>query len=92
MDALVGPTPVARNGQVSIPKHIVETLGWNPGEMVMLRLSDDDPEVLTVVPLAVCLRRYRRGEEAEQLMRLTNMRSEPAGNEAINTDGSTVDP
>ena len=71
MDALGGPTPIAKNGQVTIPKQILEDLGWPSGSQVMLRVSDDDPEVLMVVPVAVCLRRYRRGEEAERLIRLT---------------------
>jgi AbrB family looped-hinge helix DNA binding protein len=71
MDALGGPTSIAKNGQITVPKQILQELGWSAGNQVMLRLSDDDPEVLTVVPLETCLRRYRRGEAAERLMRLT---------------------
>lgn len=71
MDALSGPTGVAKNGQITVPKHILELLNWEPGSQVMFRLSDDDPEVLTIVPVEVCLRRFRRGEEAERLTRMT---------------------
>jgi AbrB family looped-hinge helix DNA binding protein len=70
MDALAGPTPIAKNGQITLPKHVLENLGWAAGDMVMIRLSDEDPEVLNVVPVAVCLRRYRRGDEAEKMLRL----------------------
>lgn len=59
---------------------MLQRLGWSAGDMVMLRLSDDDPEVLSVVPEAVSLRRFRRGEEAERLMRLTG--NTPATEEA----------
>lgn len=76
MDALSGPTPIAKNGQVTVPKQVLADLGWSAGNMVMFRISDDDPEVLTVVPLDVCLRRYQRGEAAERLDRMT--RADPA--------------
>lgn len=70
---LSGPAPIARNGQVTVPKGILGALGWRPGEFVMFRLSDDDPEVLTILPVAVVERRYQRGEDAERMMRMTSL-------------------
>jgi AbrB family looped-hinge helix DNA binding protein len=72
MDALSGPTPIGTNGQVTIPKRLMQSLGWSGGDQVMLRVSDDDPEILRVVPEAVALRQLRRGEDAERMMRMTS--------------------
>jgi AbrB family looped-hinge helix DNA binding protein len=71
MDALVGPTPIAKNGQVTVPKRIMDALGWSGGDQVMLRVSEDDPDVLRVIPEAVVLRQLGRGEAAERMMRIT---------------------
>lgn len=88
MDALSGPTPIAKNGQVTVPKQVLADLGWSAGSMVMFRISDDDPEVLTVVPVAVCLRRYRRGEDAERMLRMTSAKSVPVDtSESAGTGG-----
>lgn len=71
MGALGGPSPIATNGQITVPKHVLEAMGWAPRDQVMLRQSADDPEVLTIVPLAVFERRYEQGESVERLVRLT---------------------
>jgi AbrB family looped-hinge helix DNA binding protein len=70
MGALAGPTAVAKNGQVTVPKSVLFELGWSAGDQVMFSVSDDDPQVLTIVPSSVFERRYRRGEGAEKLMRM----------------------
>lgn len=71
MGALSGPSPIARNGQVTVPKQILRELGLGAGDLVMFRISDDDPEQLCIVPMRVAERRYARGERAERLIRLT---------------------
>lgn len=71
MGALAGPTAIAKNGQVTVPKSVLLDLGWSAGDQVMFSVSDDDPQVLTIVPSLLFERRYRRGEGAEKLMRMT---------------------
>lgn len=71
MGALAGPTTIAKNGQVTVPKSVLLHLGWSAGDQVMFSVSDDDPQVLTIVPSPVFERRYRRGEGAEKLTRMT---------------------
>lgn len=78
MGALGGPSPIAANGQVTVPKHILRQMNLVPGDLVMFRVADDDPEQLCVVPLHVAERRYARGERAESLDRLTSSSSTPA--------------
>lgn len=73
MGTLAGPSPIATNGQVTVPKHIMADLGWSGRDQVMFRVSDEDPEVLTLVPLAIFERRYSRGEAAEHLERMTHL-------------------
>ncbi|OBJ43552.1 hypothetical protein A5630_18845 [Mycolicibacterium mucogenicum] len=72
MDTLGGPTPIGANGQVSVPKHVLQALGWSSGDRVVLRVVDEEPDVLRIVPEAVALRQLRRGEEAERMMRMTS--------------------
>lgn len=72
MGALGGPSPIAGNGQVTIPKDVMTAMGWPARTRVMFRQSEDDPEVLTLVPVEVFERRYERGESAERLMRMTS--------------------
>jgi len=38
----------------------------------VLRVVDEEPDVLRIVPEAVALRQLRRGEEAERMMRMTS--------------------
>jgi AbrB family looped-hinge helix DNA binding protein len=76
MGTLAGPTPIATNGQITLPKAVLRGLGWSSGDQVMFSVSDDDPEVVTIVPSAVFERRYRRGEGAEKLQRLTGSPNE----------------
>ena len=78
MGTLGGPAPIATNGQVTVPKAVLQALGWSAGKQVMFRLSDEDPEVLTIVPAEVFERRYERGEAAERLMRMTRTATERA--------------
>ncbi len=85
MDALEGPSPISTNGQVTIPKAILAQLAWQRGDMVMFEVSEEDPELLRVVPYAVVRRRYRRGEATERLERMTRAGSKDAPLEA---DGS----
>lgn len=77
MDALGGPTPIGTNGQVTIAKRILQTLGWSSGDHVVLRVTDDEPGILKVVPEAVALRQLKRGEEAERMMRMTGQAEMP---------------
>ena len=60
-----------------MPKSVLLELGWSAGDQVMFSVSDDDPQVLTIVPSSVFERRYRRGEGAEKLMRMSTA-SEPS--------------
>lgn len=71
MDALEGPSPISTNGQVTIPKAILATLGWQRGDHLMFEINDDDPETLRLLPHAVVWRRYRRGEATERLERMS---------------------
>ncbi|WP_068182335.1 AbrB/MazE/SpoVT family DNA-binding domain-containing protein [Mycobacterium sp. UM_CSW] len=69
MDALEGPSKISDSRQVALPKRLMDSLGWDKGDYVMFRLSDDDPEVMKVVLESVVLRQLRRGEDAERTMR-----------------------
>jgi bifunctional DNA-binding transcriptional regulator/antitoxin component of YhaV-PrlF toxin-antitoxin module len=77
MGALAGPSPIAKNGQVVVPKSVLRALGWDPEHQaltVMFSVDDEDPEVVSMVPTHVFERRYRRGEGAERLQRLADPR------------------
>ena len=67
--ALAGPSGVARNGQITIPKSILAELGWDAGNKVMFRVDDDDPGSLVIVPYDVFQRRYELGSVADRLRR-----------------------
>lgn len=86
MGALAGPSAISTNGQVTVPKSILDHLGLRKGSQVMFRVSDDDPKVLMIVPYALFESRYSRGERAEGLDRLTSpgagAPSESRGNQA----------
>lgn len=74
MGALAGPSPIARNGQVVVPKNILRALGWSAGDQisVMFSVDDSDPGVVSLVPIALFERRYRRGEAIDKLERITD--------------------
>ena len=78
MGALAGPSPIAKNGQVTVPKSILRAVGWSDDQVsVMFSVDDDNPGVVTMVPSLVFERRYRRGEGLEKLEHLSrNSRSE----------------
>ena len=76
VDALEGPSRISDGRQVALPKRLMDGLGWDKGDYVMFRLSDDDPEVMTVVLESVVLRQLRAGEEAERAARTADEEEE----------------
>lgn len=66
VDALEGPSKISDSRQVALPKRLMDSLGWDKGDYVMFRLSDDDPEVMKVVLESVVLRQLHHGEDAER--------------------------
>lgn len=78
MATLGGFSPISKNGQVAIPKAIRDLLELNEGTQVLFRVSDDDPEVLQLIPAEVFEQRYARGESIGRLESMTNAAGKPA--------------
>jgi bifunctional DNA-binding transcriptional regulator/antitoxin component of YhaV-PrlF toxin-antitoxin module len=72
--ALDGPSKMAENGQVVVPAEIRRALGLAPKESAqfVFIVDDDDPSAVTMIPVDVFVRRYRRGESLERLERLAD--------------------
>ncbi|WP_100464567.1 AbrB/MazE/SpoVT family DNA-binding domain-containing protein [Mycobacteroides abscessus] len=71
MASLAGPHAVSSQLQVKLPTKLARALHMKPGDEYYWRHSDDDPDILQLVPSEVVERRYDYGERAEQTARGT---------------------
>lgn len=69
MPALHGPHPLSSQGQVKLPVKLQRALRLEPGDEFYWRQSDDDPDVLLLVPSEVVERRYAAGASQEAATR-----------------------
>lgn len=67
MASLHGPIAVSSNFQVRLPVKLVRELSIRGGDEFYWRQSDEDPSVLSLVPVEVVERRYSAGEQLERL-------------------------
>ncbi|EIU07104.1 hypothetical protein MA5S0422_0053 [Mycobacteroides abscessus 5S-0422] len=56
---------------MKLPTKLARALHLKPGDEFYWRHSDDDPDILQLIPSEVVERRYFQGEQAEQLARAT---------------------
>ena len=69
MASLSGPHPISAQFQVKIPIKLARELHLQKGDDFFWRRSDDDPDVLILIPAEVVERRYSVGEQAEAVSR-----------------------
>jgi AbrB family looped-hinge helix DNA binding protein len=78
VSTLGGFSSISKNGQVAIPKSIRDRLNLTEGSQVLFRVSDDDPQVMQVIPAEVFESRYARGESISRLQRMSQSSDEPS--------------
>lgn len=66
MASLHGPLTVSSNLQVRLPVKLARQLRIEGGDEVYLRINDEDPGTLSLLPVEVVERRYSQGERAEK--------------------------
>jgi antitoxin component of MazEF toxin-antitoxin module len=66
-----GPHRITSVRQVAIPGDLLRAIGLQPGDNVHFRLSDNDPQVIEIVPSDIVARRYQAGTVSEALERLS---------------------
>ncbi|WP_083516139.1 AbrB/MazE/SpoVT family DNA-binding domain-containing protein [Aeromicrobium erythreum] len=66
MAALHGPIAVSSNLQVRLPAKVARQLHISAGDEFFVRVSDDDPSVILLLPVEVVERRYSAGELLER--------------------------
>jgi hypothetical protein len=64
MASLSGPHPISAQYQVKIPVKLARDLHLRAGDEFFWRRSDDDPDVLFLIPAEVVERRYAAGEQS----------------------------
>lgn len=69
--ALHGPHPLSGQGQVKLPVKLQRALHLEAGDEFYWRHSDDDPDVLVLIPAEVVERRYAAGDRQEAATRPT---------------------
>ncbi|MGC4175349.1 AbrB/MazE/SpoVT family DNA-binding domain-containing protein [Demequina sp.] len=66
MASLHGPVRLSSNLQFRLPAQVARQLHFAGGDDFYLRVSDDNPNVVEIVPSEVVERRYSAGERAEK--------------------------
>ena len=69
MATLHGPHSISAQMQVKVPMKLARELRLNAGDELFWRRSDDDPDVLLLIPSEVVERRYAAGEGLERTSR-----------------------
>lgn len=69
MAGLSGPITVSSNLQLRLPIKVARELRIKAGDEFYIRVSDDDPGVIVLLPAEVVERRYSAGERLEQAAR-----------------------
>ena len=71
MSTPYGPHKITSVRQVAIPGELLRAVGLELGDNVHFRLSDNDPNVIEIVPSDIVARRYQAGADSEALERLS---------------------
>ncbi len=66
MATLHGPISISSNLQIRLPIKLARHLHLQPGDEFFARISDEDPQVITLLPVEVVERRYVAGEHSER--------------------------
>lgn len=66
MASLHGPIPISSNLQLRLPAKLARQLRIEGGDDFFIRVSDEDPDVLVLLPAEVVERRYSAGESLER--------------------------
>lgn len=66
MATLEGPFALSANFQLRLPVAIARAMRLGAGDRVYWRASDDNPDVLELIPAEVVERRYSAGERLER--------------------------
>ncbi len=61
-----GPHKIATNGQVVLPKEVLQSAGLAPGDSVYLQATEDPPGAVLVVPVEVAARWFEAGKENDR--------------------------
>lgn len=69
MAGLSGPITVSSNLQLRLPIKVARELRIQAGDEFYVRVSDDDPGAIVLLPAEVVERRYSAGERLEQAAR-----------------------
>ena len=71
MSTPYGPHKITSVRQVAIPGGLLRAVGLELGDNVHFRLSDNDSNVIEIVPSDIVARRYQAGADSETLERLS---------------------
>lgn len=64
MPSVYGPYRIAANGQVVIPKGVLEATGILPGESIYFHIDKDSQHLVTLIPSTVADDWFEKGREA----------------------------
>lgn len=67
MAGLTGPIAVSANLQFRLPIKVARELHIEAGDEFYVRVSDDDPDVIVLLPAEVVERRYSAGERLDRV-------------------------
>lgn len=87
MSPLHGPHPLSSQLQVKLPTKLARALHMRPGDEFYWRHSDDDPDVLMLIPTEVVERRYQHGQRAELGAGISAATLDDAGTKNPRVDG-----
>lgn len=61
-----GPHRISTNGQVVLPKEVLQASGLAPGDSVYLQAAADPPGAVLIVPVEVAARWFEVGRTTER--------------------------
>jgi len=56
-----GPRPISANGQVVLPKEILEAVGLKPGDAVFVMANQKPPGTILVIPERIASEWFAKG-------------------------------
>jgi AbrB family looped-hinge helix DNA binding protein len=65
MLSVFGPCKIAANGQVVIPKGVLEMIGLRPGESIYFHIEKDSHNLVTLVPATIANEWFEKGRELQ---------------------------
>ncbi len=61
-----GPHKISTNGQIVLPKEVLNAAGLAPGDSVYVQVADDPPGAVLVVPTEIAGRWFEAGRATER--------------------------